>query len=177
MRTKIWAIAALLCFAAMPASAMEIRSTDVSEGALMAKANICPPLGGGNTSPQLSWSGVPTSAKSLVLTMFDPDARGGQGFWHWVVLGIAPSSTGLASGAGASQASLPAGAVAASNGMGQLAYIGPCPPDAITHHYQITLWALTEKPALDANSKPEDVGAYLAKHAFANARITPVYRK
>jgi len=177
MDTKRWVLAGLLSFAAMPAAAMDIRSTDVSEGALMAKANICSPLGGGNTSPQLSWSGVPANAKSLALTMFDPDARGGDGFWHWVVLDIPPGTTGLAAGAGASQASLPAGAVAGSNGMGQLAYIGPCPPDAITHHYQITLWLLTEKPALTADSKPEDVGAYLAKHAIANARITPVYRK
>lgn len=177
MRTPSFALAATLMLAATPASAMEFRSTDLAEGAMFAKANVCARLGGSAVSPQLSWRGVPAGTKSLALTMFDPDARGGSGFWHWVVLDIPASATGLASGAGASQATLPAGSLAASNGAGTQVYLGPCPPDTIVHHYQITLYALPDKPALEATAKPEDAGAWLSKHAIATARLTPVFQK
>ncbi|MBI0155341.1 hypothetical protein B6C98_07965 [Gilliamella apis] len=43
---------------------------------------------GDNTSPQIEWLNVPTNAKSLVLTMYDPDAPTGCGWWHWQVVNI-----------------------------------------------------------------------------------------
>ena len=79
--------------------------------------------------------------------------------------------------AGAGRGALPQGAVGGANGIGTNVYLGPCPPDAIVHHYQITLYALAQKPPLAPGAKPEDVGAYLAKHALATARITPVFQK
>ena len=164
--------AALALFAVTSASAMEIKSTDLADGAMFRTVNVCKRHGGSDVSPQLSWSGVPAGAKSLAITMFDPDARGGIGFWHWVVLDIPTTVTSLAAGAG-----LPQGAVGGSNGMGTAVYLGPCPPDAIVHHYQITLYALPDKPALEASAKPEDAAAYLSKHALATARITPVFQK
>jgi hypothetical protein len=160
---------------AQAAGAMDLRSTDVADSAMFPKANVCAKHGGSSVSPQLSWSGVPSGAKSLALTMFDPDARGSGGFWHWVVLDIPVNVTSLAAGAGGG--SLPQGAMGGSNGIGTNVYLGPCPPDAIVHHYQITLYALPDKPELQPTAKPEDAGAYLAKHALATARITPVFQK
>ena len=43
---------------------------------------------GGNVSPQLSWTDPPAGTKSLALTMFDPDAPTGSGFWHWLALNL-----------------------------------------------------------------------------------------
>src|SRR2546423_1849839 len=65
---------------------------------------------GQNVSPQLVWSGIPAGTKSLQLQVHDPDAPTGAGFWHWAVYDIAPTTTGLAQGAGNSPATLPAGA-------------------------------------------------------------------
>jgi hypothetical protein len=172
---KRLALAALAVLAATPAFAMDLKSSDVAQGALFPVPEICARYGGGDVSPALSWSGVPSSAQSLAITIFDPDA-GSDGWWHWVVVDIPATTTSLAQGAGSGK--LPDGARHLENSNGNASYHGPCPPAGSgVHHYQITLWALGEKPALDAGAKPADVGAYMEKHAIAKARLTPVYSK
>jgi Raf kinase inhibitor-like YbhB/YbcL family protein len=46
--------------------------------------------GGKDLSPQLSWSGAPAETESYTVTMYDPDAPSGSGFWHWAVADIPP---------------------------------------------------------------------------------------
>jgi hypothetical protein len=168
-------LAAALALAASPSFALDLKSADVTQGATFPVNEICARYGGGDVSPALSWSGVPSNARSLAITMFDPDA-GSEGWWHWVVVDIPATTTSLAQGAGSGK--LPGGARHLENSNGNASYHGPCPPAGSgVHHYQITLWALGEKPALEANAKPADAGAYLEKHAIAKARLTPVYLK
>ncbi len=178
MTASRFVIAAAFGLAATPGMAMDLTSSDVAQGASFSVTEICPRYSGGNISPALSWSGVPADAKSLAITMFDPDAHG-TGWWHWLLLDMPPAATALARGTGAKQSALPPGAHQHGNSNGNENYDGPCPPAGSgVHHYQITLWALdVANAAVDVNAEPAEVGAYLAEHAIAQARLTPVYQK
>ncbi len=89
---------------------------------------------GQNVSPPLEWKGVPQNAKSLSLTVDDPDAPGGH-FTHWQVTQIPPSATGIPEGGHVG--------VEGTNGFGNRGYGGPCPPSG-EHRYVFTLVALDE---------------------------------
>jgi Raf kinase inhibitor-like YbhB/YbcL family protein len=100
--------------------------------------------GGQDLSPELSWSGFPAHTESFVVTMYDPQAPTGSGFWHWVIADIPASTTSLPAGAGApSSALLPAGAVQLGGDAGARQYIGAAPPAGSgIHNYYITVSAL-----------------------------------
>lgn len=123
-----------------------LSSPDVVAGSTIAPAHIYNEYGctGQNLSPALSWNEPPPGTKSFVLTIFDPDANQGEGWWHWIVYDIPGSARGLPRGISASASStLPAGARQAKSDFGQKAYGGPCPPVGDKpHHYVFTIYAL-----------------------------------
>ena len=129
---------------------------------------------GGNTSPQLSWSGAPAGAKSFALTMFDPDAPTGSGWWHWVVVNIPASATKL--DAGASGKSMPAGALETRTDFGKSGYGGPCPPPGAPHRYVFTVYALkVDKLDLDAQASGAMAGFMLNQNMLSKATLTATY--
>ncbi len=113
------------CLAA--GSDFTLASPEISAG-VVATEQVLNAFGctGRNISPALSWRGAPAATKSLALTFFDPDARQGAGFWHWLVINIPATATGLPRGA--SQRDLPAGSLPTRTDFGRPGYGGPCPP-------------------------------------------------
>ena len=135
---------------------------------------------GENQSPQLSWDQAPAEAKSFAITMYDPDAPTGSGWWHWVVFDIPASVSQLASNAGDLAAGLmPEGAIQSVTNYGVAGYGGPCPPEGHgLHQYIITVHALkTETLGLDANTNPAIVGYYLGANTLAKASIVAYYQR
>lgn len=160
--------AAFVSFAAQ-AYAFELSSPQMKEGAMIAKPQVNSRCGGGNVSPALSWSGAPANAKSFALTMFDPDANKGKGFWHWAAYDISASTNSFELG------KVPANVEVAQNSFGDDNYDGPCPPPGTIHHYVITLWALDTSSILPSEPDAPIVAAELQKHVIARAMLTPRY--
>jgi Raf kinase inhibitor-like YbhB/YbcL family protein len=84
---------------------------------------------GDNQSPQLSWKNAPEGTKSFAVTMYDPDAPTGSGFWHWVVFDIPSNVNELVTNAGIISLNLaPKGAIQSKTDYGINGFGGPCPP-------------------------------------------------
>ena len=121
-----------------------VTSTDITDGQALPPtqmSGIFHVPGGKDSSPQLSWSGAPAETKSYTVTMYDPDAPSGSGFWHWAVADIPASVTGLPTGAGSGTGEhLPTGALHLPNDARLARFVGGAPPPGDGHQrYVIVL--------------------------------------
>ncbi|WP_445721651.1 YbhB/YbcL family Raf kinase inhibitor-like protein [Flavobacterium sp.] len=135
---------------------------------------------GENTSPQLNWENAPTGTKSFAITMYDPDAPTGSGFWHWIVFNIPNNINEIVTNAGNINSNLmPKGAIQSTTDYGIKGFGGPCPPkEHGIHQYIITIYALkTDKLQLDANTNPAIVGFYLWQNTIEKASIVTYYKR
>ncbi len=166
---------------AMPHAGFTLTSADVPGGRLTAKqeANTFG-CSGQNVSPALAWRGAPAGTKSFAVTVFDPDAPTGSGFWHWVVYNIPGATTSLPAGAGGPQSgSLPAGAAQATTDYGAPGYGGPCPPPGDgPHRYIFTVHALkVDHVDVPAGATAAVVGYTLHGSTLATASFTARYAR
>ena len=130
--------------------------------------------GGQNISPQLSWVNAPEGTKSFAITMYDPDAPTGSGWWHWLAVNLPADVTSLAQGAGNPKTpKLPEGVIQTLNDYGQSGYGGPCPPAGHgPHQYIITIHALkTDHLKVEATTTPAVVGFQITDNTIAKASL------
>ncbi|MDR1994259.1 YbhB/YbcL family Raf kinase inhibitor-like protein [Azonexus sp.] len=126
---------------------------------------------GGNISPDLSWSNPPAGTKSYVVTLYDPDAPTGSGWWHWVVANLPATTAGLPAGVSAAQ--LPAGAREINTDTGTPGFIGACPPAGEEHRYILTVYALNvERLDLPPNATPAMLGFTIRNAILDRASLT-----
>ncbi len=153
----------------------QLSSSDLKANAPMAKQQEFSGFGctGGNVSPQLSWKNAPKGTKSFAVTVYDPDAPTGSGWWHWGVVNIPADVTAIEAG------TVPAGAVQTRTDYGSAAYGGACPPAGDkAHRYIHTVWALdVTELALDANASGALVGYMLNQHKLGKATLTATYQR
>ncbi|HIC80821.1 MAG TPA: YbhB/YbcL family Raf kinase inhibitor-like protein [Kiloniellaceae bacterium] len=176
LRTALLASLMIAGFAAGPANAEEFQlsSPDIAEGQQLDAAYVFQGFGcdGGNTSPALAWSGAPGGTKSFAVTVYDPDAPTGSGWWHWFAFNIPAEVTGLPAGA-----ALPDGAVELTNDYGAIGFGGACPPPGQVHRYQFTVHALGTELELDDTVSNALAGFMVNANSIASATITAVYSR
>ncbi|MGD8515030.1 MAG: YbhB/YbcL family Raf kinase inhibitor-like protein [Granulosicoccaceae bacterium] len=152
-----------------------LKSSAFENGATIPSRYTCE---GDDVSPPLAWTGVPESARSLVLIVDDPDAPDPNAptmTWvHWVVYNIPPDAAGLSEDV--SSAALPAGSEQGLNDWQRTGYGGPCPPIG-RHRYFHKLYALDT--VLNNLKKPTKakVEAAMQGHIIAQAELVGTYQK
>ena len=130
---------------------------------------------GDDVSPPLAWNAPPSSAKSFVLIVDDPDApdpRAPKTVWvHWVVYDLPAATKGLPEGG-----KLPAGAHEGLNDWKHPTWNGPCPPIG-RHRYFFKLYALDT--TLGDLKKPTKAQLEKAMegHTLAKAELIGTYQK
>ncbi|MCH7229552.1 YbhB/YbcL family Raf kinase inhibitor-like protein [Glycomyces sp. L485] len=148
----------------------EVTSTDVADGEMLSEAQT----GGQDVSPQLSWAGFPDQTVAFAVTCFDPDAPTGSGFWHWMMLDLDRSVTGLPAGADLDP---PPGTVQLRGDAGKAGFFGAAPPSGdYPHRYIFAVHALKQRLEVPSDASCA-VGSFnITFNVLARGLITPVYR-
>ncbi len=172
----------LLFFFPLSAQAgMTLSSPDIAPGTIISNDYVFNGFGctGKNISPALKWENPPKDTKSFAVTVYDPDAPTGSGWWHWMLYDLGAFSTGVPRGMGSGAMAVPKYADHGMNDYGQANYGGPCPPvgDKL-HHYVFTVYALkVEKLDLPANPSAAMIGFALNANAIEKAEFTAPYAR
>lgn len=164
------------------AQAFELSSPDIRDGQPLSKTQEFSGFGcsGDNRTPALNWQDAPAGTQSFAITVYDPDAPTGSGWWHWLVFNLPASSTGLPAAAGQAQGpSLPTGSVQSVTDFGAPGFGGACPPPGDQpHRYIFTVHALkVPKLDLDATAMPALVGYMLNANSLGKASLTATYAR
>ena len=162
------------------AATFELSSPNIKPGSILTDAHVFNGFGcsGKNTSPALTWKNPPAGTKSYAVTVYDPDAPTGSGWWHWVVYNIPASATQIAEGAGTVDgANLPAGAAQGRTDFGTSGFGGACPPTGDKpHRYIFTVHALKiEKLEVPADATAALIGFMIHANRLGEATFTAKY--
>ena len=168
---------------AAPAPAgFTLASPDVKANALIDKKFEFDGFGcsGENKSPALRWSGAPKGTRSFAVTVYDPDAPTGSGWWHWFVINIPASVTELKPNAGVvGGANLPRGASHVRIDYGVAGWGGVCPPEGDPpHRYIFTVHALsTDTLEIPADATAALAGFMVNANSIGKAAFTAKYAR
>lgn len=175
-RSTLIASVMIAGFLAGPASAetFQLTSNAIAEGQHLDEAHVFQGFGceGGNTAPHLAWSGAPEGTQSFAVTVYDPDAPTGSGWWHWFAFNIPADVSELAPGD-----AMPDGAVELTNDYGATGFGGACPPPGEVHRYEFTVHALGTVLELDDSVSNALAGFMVNANSIGSASITAVYSR
>ena len=162
------------------AAGFTLSSATIKPGSMLGDAQVFNGFGcsGKNVSPALAWSGAPAGTKSFALTVYDPDAPTGSGWWHWVVYNIPANATELPEGAGTADGKgLPAGSAQGKTDFGAPGFGGACPPKGDKpHRYIFTVYALkTDKLDIPPDGTAALVGFMIHANQLGKATFSAKY--
>jgi len=157
---------------------MEIKSSAFENGDEIPSKYTCE---GENVNPPLEISGVPGEARSLALTLFDPDIprefkdkMNIPGWDHWQVWNINPETKII------EENYVPSNAIQGKQTGGDLGYTGPCPPkdkEPPKHRYVFTVYALDSELELSEGATRTELEKAMEGHVLEKAELMGVYEK
>lgn len=182
MMKKIYLAASFSLFSGLIspvfAGGFELTSPQLKNGEVVPNEQVFNAFGcsGLNLSPELNWTNPPEGTKSLALTVFDPDAPTGSGWWHWTVFNIPATARKLSKGETFKSSKLK-GAIEGRTDFGKTGYGGPCPPEGDKpHRYIFTLYAIKDsKLKLTSDSSGAMVGFTLNAKMIEKTSFTAKY--
>jgi len=151
-----------------------LTSSMLTEGAMIAMANTCD---GGNTSPQLDWSGNAMGAMGFAVVLTDKSNN----LVHWVIYDIPGSATGLP--ANVEKVYAPTNVPGAHQTLSYQnvrGYLGPCPPQGGgPHTYEFAVYAVdvATLPGTAMGSTRAQVVPIITMHQTALAKLTGTYMR
>lgn len=157
-------------------------SSEFSDNGVLTKDHEFNSFGGNgkNLSPEIEWNNPPVDTKSFALTVYDPDAPTGSGFWHWVLLNISSDVRKLEQNAGDLANKLaPSGALQILNDYGFQGFGGACPPIGDKpHQYEFSLHALNiEKLDVDEKCTNAVARFLINQHSIEKVKIVAHYQR
>lgn len=155
-----------------PANGTVVASIAVSSAAFAAGSPIPKDYtcDGADQSPELSWTAMPDTAKSIAIVVDDPDAPNGT-FTHWLLWNVKPGSRMLGAGGNAGLG----GGVSGTNDFDRAAYRGPCPPKGNVHHYRFRVYGLDAMMPLKPTDKRSALDRAMNTHVVAQGELTGTY--
>ncbi|GAB3114974.1 YbhB/YbcL family Raf kinase inhibitor-like protein [Aestuariicella hydrocarbonica] len=162
------------------AGEFSLTSQTIHEGAMLTNEQVFNGFGcsGENISPDLKWTSGPSGTKSYALTVYDPDAPTGSGWWHWIAYNIPANVTEFSKNAGTEDgALLPAGVVQGRSDFGSYSFGGACPPEGDNaHRYIFTVHALkTEHIELPKDASAALIGFMINANSLGKATLVATY--
>ncbi|MCL4337722.1 MAG: YbhB/YbcL family Raf kinase inhibitor-like protein [Candidatus Thermoplasmatota archaeon] len=128
---------------------------------------------GQDYSPEIAWSDPPSSTKSFILIMEDPDAPRGT-FVHWVLYNIKPDVKQLHENVTKEKVT-DEGWAQGLNSFKKIGYNGPCPPRKKVHRYIFYLYAVLHKPDLEPGLSKNDLLNIINDETVKQASIMVKY--
>jgi hypothetical protein len=120
---------------------------------------------GAGVSPAVSWHNLPQGTVEVAIQVTDLQ---GDGYTHWVVAGLSPTS------AGTQDAVVPAGAIQGTNTAGKLGWAPLCPPKGSQHSYLFEVDALDTHITLPNGTDGDTLLQAIGSATIASASQTGV---
>lgn len=130
---------------------------------------------GGDTSPAISWSKPPSSAKSIAVICLDPDAPRGT-WYHWLLYNLPATATSVSANVPKVE-TLPGGGVQGLNDFNRIGYNGPAPPPGKKHRYYYRVLALDSTLNVKPAARKEEVLNATRGHIVAEGELMGIYSR
>ena len=124
-----------------------------------------------NIRPYLKWDNIPERVVELAITIFDPDAPTGCGFWHWIMVGVDRKYS-------ETNEDCLSNSIQVQNDFGAYSYGGPCPPENDhPHRYYFTIYGLNSKIDAHKDTPAAQIGFQLHFKAIERASLLGLFRR